>query len=58
MIFETLLTFEEKEKYKMLEKNIIKNEGKQETSNEAISFINLQENASAEIEAVYRNPKK
>ena len=59
-IFETLLTFEEKEKYKMLEKNIIKNEGKQKTSNEAISFNNLQDNVSAEsmndIETVYSNP--
>ena len=60
MIFKTLLTFEGKEKYKMLEKNIIKNEGKQETSNEAISFNNLQDNVSAEsmndIETVYSNP--
>ena len=44
----------------MLEKNIIKNEGKQETSKEAISFNNLQDNVIAEsmndIETVYSNP--
>mgnify|MGYP001391824607 CR=1 FL=1 len=58
--FETLLTNEEKEKYKIMEQNIIKSEAKQETSNEAISFKNLQDNVSAEsmneIETVYSNP--
>ena len=60
MIFETLLTFEEKEEYKLLEKNIINNDRKQETTNEAISSNHLQDNVSAEsmndIETVYSNP--
>ena len=43
-----------------MEQNIIKSEAKQETSNEAISFKNLQDKVSAEsmneIEPVYSNP--
>ena len=43
-----------------MEQDMIKSEAKQETTNEAISFNNLQDNVSAEskneIETVYSNP--
>ena len=59
--FETLLTNEEKEKYKIMEQNTIKSKQKQETSNKAISFNNLQDNlgfaqSMNDIEVVYSNP--
>ena len=59
-IFETHLSTDEKQNYKIMEQNIIKNVAKQDVSKEAISFNNLKDNASAmamnDIEAVYNNP--
>jgi serine/threonine protein kinase len=59
-IFETHLSTDEKENYRKMEQNIIKNVAKQDVSKEAISFNNLKDNASAmpmnDIEVVYNNP--
>ena len=58
--FDTLLTTEEKEKFKRLEQSIFKKVAKHEKPQEAISFNNLQDNASTksmnDIEVVYSNP--
>ena len=59
-IFETLLTTEEKEKYKRLEQNILKKESNKEISQEAKSSNNMQDDVSAksmnDIEVVFSNP--